>query len=131
MEEGLADRLVQLGIRAMTGHQRKQADKFGVEVVEMRNWRDDISFEFDSPVYISFDLDVLDPAFAPGVSHHEPGGFTTRQVIHIIQTLKGRIIGADIVELNPERDPLGISAMGCAKILKEIAAKILASHQYE
>ena len=127
MEEGLVDRLVQVGIRTMTGHQRKQADKFGVEVVEMRHWRDDLGFKFDSPVYISFDLDVLDPAFAPGVSHHEPGGFSTRQVLQIIQTLKGQITGADIVEFNPRRDPLGITAMGCAKILKEIAAKIMTS----
>lgn len=129
MEEGLVDRLVQVGIRTMTGHQRKQADKFGVEVVEMRHWRDDLGFKFDSPVYISFDLDVLDPAFAPGVSHHEPGGFSTRQVLQIIQTLKGQITGADIVEFNPRRDPLGITAMGCAKILKEIAAKIMISDQ--
>lgn len=129
MEEGLVDRLVQVGIRTMTGHQRKQADKFGVEVVEMRHWRDDLGFKFDSPVYISFDLDVLDPAFAPGVSHHEPGGFSTRQVLQIIQTLKGQITGADIVEFNPRRDPLGITAMGCAKILKEIAAKIMTSDQ--
>jgi agmatinase len=129
MEEGLVDGLVQVGIRTITGHQRKQADKFGVEVVEMRHWRDDLSFKFDSPVYISFDLDVLDPAFAPGVSHHEPGGFSTRQVLQIIQTLKGQITGADIVEFNPRRDPLGITAMGCAKILKEIAAKIMTSDQ--
>lgn len=129
MEEGLVDRLVQVGIRTMTDHQRKQADKFGVEVVEMRHWRDDLGFKFDSPVYISFDLDVLDPAFAPGVSHHEPGGFSTRQVLQIIQTLKGQITGADIVEFNPRRDPLGITAMGCAKILKEIAAKIMISDQ--
>ena len=124
MEDSLADRLVQVGIRTMTGHQSRQADKFEVEVIEMRHWRDEMIFEFDAPVYISVDLDVLDPAFAPGVSHYEPGGFTTRQVIQIIQTLKGQIIGGDIVEFNPERDALGITAMACAKILKEIAAKI-------
>ncbi len=49
------------------------------------NWLDDL--EFDGPVYLSLDLDCLDPAFAPGVSHHDPGGMTTRQVIDIIQTL--------------------------------------------
>ncbi len=130
MEDGLADRLLQLGIRTMTGHQNRQADKFEVEVIEMRHWRDDMIFEFDAPVYISFDLDVLDPAFAPGVSHHEPGGFTTRQVIQIIQNLKGQVIGGDIVEFNPKRDALGITAMVCAKILKEIAAKILTSAKH-
>jgi agmatinase len=129
MDDGLVGRLVQVGIRTMTGHQREQADRFGVEVVEMRHWRDGMPIVFDSPVYISFDLDVLDPAFAPGVSHHEPGGFSTRQVIQIVQTLKCQIIGADIVEFNPTRDPLGITAMGCAKILKEIAARILTSNE--
>ena len=129
MEDGFVARLVQVGIRAMTGHQRQQAAKFRVEVFEMRHWSNDLVLEFDAPVYISFDLDVLDPAFAPGVSHHEPGGLSTRQVIQMIQTLKGLIVGADIVEFNPVRDPLGITAMVCAKLLKEIAAKMMSPHQ--
>ena len=83
-------------------------------------------FSFDGPVYVSFDLDVLDPAFAPGVSHHEPGGFSTRQVVDMIGALKGEVVGADIVELNPRRDPVGITEMAAAKILKELAAKMLA-----
>ena len=126
LEEGLIDRLVQVGVRSVTGHQREQAERFGVEVNEMKDWRGDIPCEFDAPLYISFDVDVLDPAFAPGVSHHEPGGLTTRQAIHIIQKIRApEIVGADIVEFNPDRDPSGITAMTCAKILKEIAAKML------
>ena len=125
MEDCPVERLVQVGIRSMTRHQGEQAAKFGVEVIEMRHWRDDLDLEFESPVYISFDMDVLDPAFAPGVSHHEPGGLSTRQVIQMIQNLRARIIGADIVEFNPRRDPSEITAMACAKILKEIAAKML------
>jgi arginase family enzyme len=109
----------------MNGHQREQAETFGVEVIEMRHWRDDITLKIDSPLYISFDMDALDPAFAPGVSHHEPGGFSTRQVINAIQALQAEIVGADIVELNPSRDPLSYTAMAAAKILKEIAAKML------
>ena len=46
MEEGLADRLVQVGIRTMTGHQREQAQRFGVEVIEMKDWRDGMKLEF-------------------------------------------------------------------------------------
>lgn len=125
MEEGLVDRLVQVGIRDTNGHQREQAKRFGVEVVEMNEWRDGKTFSFDDPVYVSFDLDVLDPAFAPGVSHHEPGGFSTRQVLDMIGTLDGELVGADIVELNPRRDPLGITEMAAAKILKELAARML------
>lgn len=127
MEEKLAQRLVQVGVRTMNGHQRAQVKKFGVEVIEMKDWRDDLVFEFDSPVYISFDLDGLDPAFAPGVSHREPGGLSTRQAIDVIQNIKGRVVGADIVEFNPRMDPLNLTATVCAKLLKEIAAKMLES----
>jgi arginase family enzyme len=73
MEEGLARRLVQIGIRTLNKHQREQADRFGVIQVEMRDVGS-VSFAFDHPLYISIDLDGFDPAYAPGVSHHEPGG---------------------------------------------------------
>ena len=125
MEEKLVRRLVQVGVRTMNGHQREQARAFGVDVIEMKDWRDDLVFEFDSPVYISFDMDGLDPAFAPGVSHRESGGLSTRQAINVIQNIKGRVIGADLVEFNPRMDPLNITATVCAKLLKEIAAKML------
>ena len=126
MEENLAQRLVQVGIRTLNGHQREQIKRFGVEVVEMKDWRDDLIFEFDAPVYISFDMDGLDPAFAPGVSHREPGGFSTRQAVDVIQELKGQVIGADIVEFNPRVDVLNMTAAVCAKLCKEIAGKMLA-----
>ena len=71
-------------------------------------------------------MDVLDPAFAPGISHHEPGGFSTRQAIQVIQGINAPVIvGADIVEFNPLRDLNGMTAMACAKILKELAGKML------
>ena len=125
MEENLATRLVQVGIRAMNPHQRAQAERFGVEIIEMKDWTPNMLFDFDGPVYLSLDLDVLDPAFAPGISHHEPGGFSTRTVLDIIQNLNAPLVGADIVEFNPTRDPVGITAMLAAKLLKEIAAKML------
>jgi len=125
MEEGLVKRLVQVGIRTINRHQREQAERFGVEVFEMRHWRDDFAVEFDSPVYISFDMDALDPAFAPGVSHREPGGLSTRQALDLIINLRGPIVGADIVEFNPRMDPLHVTGTVCAKLLKEIAARIL------
>ena len=125
MEEGLAQQLVQIGIRTYNKHQREQVKRFGVEVVEMKDWNEDITFTFDGPLYISLDLDALDPAFAPGVSHHEPGGFSTRQVLSIIQNLKADIVGADIVELNPTRDINGVTAMVAAKFFKEILVKMV------
>ncbi len=125
MEEKLSTRLVQIGIRTMNPHQRAQAERFGVEVVEMKMWHKGLAMEFSGPVYLSLDMDVLDPAFAPGVSHHEPGGLSTREVISLIQGLNVPIIGGDIVEFNPSRDPVGITAMAAAKLLKEIAGKML------
>lgn len=125
MEEGLAARLVQVGIRTMNPHQRQQVERFGVEVVEMRHWHDDMDLGFDAPVYLSLDLDCLDPAFAPGVSHREPGGFSTRDVLRIIQGVRAPLVGADLVELNPAQDASGITARVAAKLLKEVAARLL------
>lgn len=125
MEEKLALRLVQVGIRTMNPHQRQQAERFGVEVVEARHFHALTELTLDAPLYLSVDLDVLDPAFAPGVSHHEPGGLTTRDVLDVIQGLGDRLVGADIVELNPERDPSGITAMVAAKLTKEIIVRML------
>ena len=125
MEQKLVKRLVQVGVRTFTAHQREQISKFGVETIEMRSVTPDLQLEFDSPVYISFDVDALDPAFAPGVSHREPGGLSTRQAIDLIQRLKGKVVGADIVEFNPRMDPLHITGTVCAKIFKEIAARML------
>lgn len=125
MEENLVGRLVQVGIRTMNPHQRTQEERFGVEVIEMQRWQPETSLDFEGPLYLSLDLDVLDPAFAPGVSHHEPGGLSTRDVLQLIQSLRVPIVGADIVEFNPRRDPLGITAMVAAKFLKEIAGRMV------
>jgi len=126
MENKLATRLVQVGIRTMNGHQRQQAKRFGVEVIDMKNIKNAENIVFDGPVYLSLDLDCLDPAFAPGVSHHEPGGLSTRQLLEIIQNFSGQLVGADIVEYNPNRDINGVTGMGAAKLLKEILSKMLA-----
>jgi agmatinase len=126
MENGLAKRLVQVGIRTMNTHLSQQVERFGVEVHEMRSLDlASIGSDMDGPVYISFDMDALDPAFAPGVSHHEPGGLSPRDVLDIIQRLPNRIVGADIVEYNPARDINDMTAMVAAKLLKEIAGKML------
>lgn len=126
MEERLATRLVQIGIRTANQHQREQAARFGVEMIEMRSWQGFCDLAFDGPLYISLDLDALDPAFAPGVSHREPGGLSVRELIGQIQRLHTPIAGADIVEYNPSQDIKGITATVAAKLLKEIAGQMLA-----
>jgi arginase len=125
MEEVRIARLVQVGIRTLNPHQRAQAARFGVEIVEMRDWRPERDLRLAAPLYLSLDLDALEPAFAPGVSHHEPGGFTTREVLGIIQSLPEPLVGADLVEFNPVRDPSGITAALAAKLVKEILAQML------
>jgi arginase family enzyme len=109
----------------MVRHQREQAEKFGVEVVEMRSLPAYGRLKVRGPVYISFDLDVLDPAFAPGISHREPGGMTVREAIAHLHAVEGTIVGADLVEFNPEQDVSGMTATVAAKILKEILGKMI------
>jgi len=126
MEEGLAKRLVQLGIRTMNAHQHAQAEKFRVEVVEMRSLPAYGRMKVKGQVYVSFDMDVLDPAFAPGISHWEPGGMSVREAIAHLHAIEGTIVGADIVEYNPVRDSSGITATVAAKILKELMGRMIA-----
>ncbi len=128
MEEKLASRLVQVGIRTYNPHQREQVARFGVEVVEAKDFEEGWhKLSFQKPLYISLDLDGLDPAFAPGVSHHEPGGLTTREVLRLLHHIKVPIIGADIVEYNPQRDVAGMTAAVAVKFLKEIAEMMMKS----
>lgn len=121
MERGLANRLVQVGLRTVNAHCREQAQRFGVEMVEMRDFSVEAVPIPDAPLYISLDLDALDPAFAPGVSHHEPGGLSVREVLNVLQRINAPIIGADIVEYNPTRDINGMTAVVAAKSVKELA----------
>ncbi len=125
MENGLAVKLVQVGIRTLNTHQAEQAEKFNVEIHQMKNLDLSTIPKFKNPLYISLDMDGFDPAFAPGVSHHEPGGLTSRQVIEIIQSIETEVIGADIVEYNPNRDFQNMTAFLAAKMMKEILGKMM------
>lgn len=125
MEEGLARHLIQIGIRTLTPHLREQAARFKVEMVEMKDFDIQNLPPLEGPIYLSLDLDGIDPAFAPGVSHQEAGGLTSREVIKIIQSIKGPLVGADIVEYNPIRDANGITAALAGKLAKEVLGKML------
>ncbi len=125
MEEGLAAELVQVGVRTMNGIQAEQAARFGAQEIGPDQWAAGWRFSSALPVYLSIDLDVLDPAFAPGVAHPEPGGCSTRQLLSTLQAIPNRVIGADIVELNPANDPAGLTARVAAKLVKEVAAMML------
>ena len=127
LEYELADRIVQVGIRAATAQNRQKAAQYGVEMLEMKDLRELPRLSFSNPLYISFDMDALDPAFAPGVSHHEPGGLSTRQALNILHDLEADIAGLDVVEVNPSRDGSGMTAVTAAKIVMEIVGKIVHS----
>jgi arginase len=120
MEEKLAKRLLQIGIRTLNRHQREQAERFGVEIIEMRNVPALEKMKVQGPVYISFDMDVLDPACAPGISHREPGGMSVREAISHLHAIEGQIVGADLVEFNPAQDVSNVTAMVAAKLVKEL-----------
>ena len=127
MEEGKVTRLVQMGIRTMTPHQRAQAERFDVEVHEAR-YVDARVPALTGPVYVSIDIDVLDPAFAPGMSHFEPGGWSTRQLLAALAQIRGQgvdVVGADLVEINPDRDVNGLTAMVGAKLFRELLGLML------
>ena len=127
MEDGLCDRLVQVGIRTLNLHQEQQIAKFKVESLEMRHWPLSKPLVFAHPVYLSLDIDGIDPAFAPGVSHREPGGLSSREVINLIHNINTPLVGADIVEFNPNKDIDNMTSQLAAKLVKEIAGKMLLS----
>ncbi|KAM0900881.1 hypothetical protein ACQ4PT_020349 [Festuca glaucescens] len=132
MEGGYARRLLQVGLRSITKEGREQGKRFGVEQYEMRTFSKDREKlenlklgEGVKGVYVSVDVDCLDPAFAPGVSHIEPGGLSFRDVLNILQNLQGDVVAADVVEFNPQRDTVdGMTAMVAAKLVRELSAKI-------
>ncbi len=124
MEERLAARLLQVGVRTLTAHQRSQAAKFGVEILGAERWREALPLiaRAKAPIYLSLDLDVLEPMLAPGVSHPEPGGLTIRDVLEVFSAFRVSLAGADIVEYNPRNDFRDLTARVAAKFVKELVA---------
>lgn len=83
-----------------------------------------------APVFITFDIDGVDPAFAPGTGTPEIGGFTSQQIIALLHRLRGlNIIGADIVEVAPAYDTAGITALLGARVGYEILGLLALEHQ--
>src|SRR5262249_45059123 len=110
-----------------TARQREQIARYGVEVFDMRAWDRGERPRVSGPVYVTVDIDGFDPAFAPGVSHPESGGLSPRDVVGVIQSLEGPVVGADVVELTPRRDVNGLTAALAAKLVKEVTSRMLSS----
>jgi len=134
IEEGLLDpkRMIQIGIRGSIS----SADNYdfaraaGIRIVFIEEFMDRgvdsvmaeaRSIVGDSATYVSFDIDALDPSFAPGTGTPEIGGITTYQAQKMVRALAGLdIAGADLVEVSPPLDPSGMTALTGATLLFEL-----------
>lgn len=123
-EEGLIDGLVQVGIRTLNAVQRDQAARFGVKILPPGEWHGPLPLDPAVPVYLSLDIDGIDPAFAPGVSHREPGGLSVREALAVLDRIPSPLVGADLVEFNPDADLDGVTAVVAAKLLREMIARL-------
>ena len=118
LDDMTGDRITQVGIRASTPAQQTFAQQSGIQTVHA--WEvDGFVYESDDPVYLSFDIDVLDPAHAPGCGNPVPGGISTRQAFSLIQSIQAPIVAMDVVEVNPLLDPQGITALAAARVVVE------------
>ena len=126
LEEGLVQRLVQIGIRSSSPEQAEVARRHGVEVHPAYQLERLPRLEFGTPIYVSIDVDALDPAYAPGVSHPEPGGLSVRQVLDLLFAVRApAFVGGDVVELNPLLDGTGRSTLVAAKLARELLARLI------
>ncbi|MCP8321796.1 MAG: agmatinase [archaeon] len=120
--------IVHIGSRAASREEWNTADKIGLSLISMQTIYNianseklllDFLKDFEN-VYVSIDLDVLDPSFSPGVSNPEPDGLSMHKLLEFLYSLKGKkIVGFDIVELTPLYDN-GITAVVAAKLMNEL-----------
>ncbi|SPF76192.1 Guanidinopropionase [Aliiroseovarius pelagivivens] len=134
VEEGLLDpkRVVMIGIRgtAYDNEDRDFADSVGIRVIPIEEFHargvDDVMVEAreiagQGATYVSYDIDFVDPAFAPGTGTPEVGGPNSFQALQVVRALQGlNIIGADLVEVSPPFDPSGATAYLGASIMFEL-----------
>ena len=134
IEDGVLDpkRVVQIGIRGSSYdfEDREYAASVGVRIISIEEFWDlgvektmAIAREVvgQEPTYVSFDIDALDPAYAPGTGTPEVGGFTNREALQMVRLMRGiRFAGADMVEVSPPFDPSGYTAYNGANIMWEM-----------
>ena len=138
IEEGVLDpkRVVQIGIRGSIYDPAEHdfAKASGVRIVFIEEFaergsenvmREARQIVGDAPIYVSFDIDCIDPSMAPGTGTPEIGGLTTREAQELVRGLAGlTIIGADVVEVAPPFDPSGMTALAAATIMFELLCVI-------
>ena len=127
------ENVVHIGLRNFHNNEIDFAKKNKLKIFDMREIIRDglqevadaftmVARRFDA-VYVSIDIDVLDPSFAPGTGYIEPGGLSTRELIYFIQRLKNlkNIEMWDLVEVNPDKDINELTSITAAKLLVEMA----------
>ncbi len=110
--------VTQVGIRAVSPQQLEVAQRAGIRLVP--SWEaDSFCYAEEGPVYLSVDIDVLDPAYAPGCGNPVPSGLSSRWLLSLIQGLRAKIVALDVVEVNPLIDPAGITALAAVRVVTE------------
>lgn len=117
--------LTQIGLRTQNHEQRLVAERHPGRLRQL--FARDLTAEPPAlehlapgaPVYLTIDMDGLDPSFAPGVSHPVPGGLSPRFVFHLIQHAHWRLLGMDVVEVNPARDVNDLTSILAGRLLHE------------
>jgi arginase len=117
--------LVQIGIRTTSHKQLELVERYGVSVFYAWNIDRARSALPEGPVYVTLDVNVLDPAFAPGVSYRDPGGLSVREALGLIKAIPGDVVGADVVEYNPDQDVDGLTASVAAKFTRALIERML------
>jgi len=115
-------KLFQIGIRSGTEEEFKLAKRIkSIVSSDRESLRSMVRRLRNQPVYISLDLDVIDPSLLPGVGAPEPGGLTFQEFISLLKKLQTlHVIGFDMVELTPDYDPTGISSITASVLLREM-----------
>ncbi len=116
------ENLYQLGIRSMVREDKllplRDKNMCMFDLSKAKKFLDEIN---DRPIYLTVDLDVLDPSILAGTGTPEPGGITYKELLNFLLMLKDkRLIGADVVELSPHYDQSGVSSVVAASVVREL-----------
>ena len=127
------DKVRSIGIRSVSQSEISEARAVGLKFlesgwIELREYLADVIDELDGPVYLSLDMDAIDPAFAPGVGTPEPFGMTPYEVLQTINFFADRIVGFDCVEVCPKYDNGNTSALA-ARIIRHLVGAVWQSQE--
>ena len=115
------DNLIQIGIRSGTQDEFAWMKENKTIAKTQEDLKERLKFLENKPVFLSVDLDVLDPSLMSGTGTPEPGGMTYTELMSWLMLLKNfNIVGADVVELSPHYDQSGVSTVTAAKVIREV-----------